>query len=719
MVAKAMEFLLADDSRAAGFDLVEVVRILWSHKWRIIACSLLAMGAALAIAFILPKMFLAKGEVVVRAEAAIAPDADRSFYSAVVNSAVVATEKDVLHADGLLSRVAQNVTFPPALEQPSWFSSHVHAVLLWLGAEEPVTGDRAGELREAARVAYISSVLQTKIDKDSSVIAVQASTHYPEFSADIVNHLLDYYMQDRTAAQSSTARNVGVALQERLRQTSDQIRDTENRVATLLQQPATIEDTEIPGPQRGLALLGADLARAHATLAERQAAYASAASLSASAHGDPARLAGLLDMGGTSTANLRRLYDQKEGDFSRLAKKMKPSLLDGPQAEIDILRRRLTDEAGRIVAQRRADLDAAAQVVRKLTKLYDDASSRISGNSSNVLQLSRERDKLANLQRVGGVILDRLISVAAQPVDPNGRILTRATVPLLPAFPSKTLFAAIGVLTGLILSSSAVLVQGFMRRFRLSAIEQAGLMAGPLLGSIPKFNALTTRNAGLLEQPMTSAIAPADVALLGAAIELENVVTQTGVKVLTVTSALSDEGKSTVAVALGRKLAGFGWRVLLIHCDLHHGATEYLSQHGQRIRAAGAPLPGTVMDQNSPLHVLLFPPVASPIGFLHSRNFHDILDVARHEYDLVLCDTPPVLSVPDGLVVARLSDGVVLVSEFNRTGSVAQVLELSRRVTATGKPVRGVIVTKMRDDDTGYGQRLAYAPSVTGHVEAA
>jgi succinoglycan biosynthesis transport protein ExoP len=704
MTANWVDYNSAPDSRLAGFDLVEVVRMLWSHRWRIALFTVLGLLCAFAAALVLPKSYVAKGELVVRAESSIVSDAEHSFYASAVNSAVVATEQQVMDADGILSRVADTVTFPPALEQPGWLSSRVQDVLSWLHLTEDVDPGKASALRAATRLSYIRSAVRAVAGKDSSVIALQASTPDPVFSADIINHLLDYYMQERIASQGYSSKSVATALQERLQQTNEQIREAEQRVASLLQKPGMIEDSEIPGLQKDFTLLAGDLSRARAVAAERQAAYDSAASLRAEAGGDPDRLSELLDMGGLSTSNLRRLYSEKQADYALMSAKLKPDNLLAPQAQLAQLRKKLVAEADRIVRQRKADLDAANQVIASLSRRYEGVRSQNTKDSGSVLLVSRERDNLANLRRVAGEIQDRLIAVAAQPVDPNARILTRATVPVLPAFPDKTLFSIAGGLLGFILSSVTVLVAGFVRRLRLSASEQAGLLAGPLLGSVPKFNALNPRNLGVLDQPRNADAGAADIALLGVAIELENVLARSKAKVLAITSALPNEGKSTVAVALGRNFAGFGWRVLLLHCDLHPGATRYVAERrAADYEPAHSGLRGVVKDRNSSLHVLMFPASANPVSFLRSDEFSDIVRWARQEYDLVLCDTPPILSVPDGLVVARLCDTVVLVSEFNRTGSTAEAAELSRRVAATGKPVCGVVVTKTQPSDAAYG----------------
>jgi Mrp family chromosome partitioning ATPase len=85
----------------------------------------------------------------------------------------------------------------------------------------------------------------------------------------------------------------------------------------------------------------------------------------------------------------------------------------------------------------------------------------------------------------------------------------------------------------------------------------------------------------------------------------------------------------------------------------------------------------------------------------------ETLTAARDVYQVVLLDTPPLLLVPDALVAARFADAIVLVTESGRADS-GEIDELSRRLVRTGRPIRGVIVTKVERDDPAAGVYAGY-----------
>jgi succinoglycan biosynthesis transport protein ExoP len=699
------------EDQIRDFDLVVVIRVLWRARWWISLFTLISVVVALAIGYSLPKTFVAQGEVVVRAEATVAPDADRAFNSTAINEAVVATERSVMAAEGLLSRVSEQVNFPQTLLEPSWMSVQVRALLKRLSI--PSSGIERPRDLGAIRLQFLKSAVGTGVEKGSSVIGVAASTPDPVFSASIVNHLLDDYMDDRVTAQRAVAQNVETALQARLKDTNDQIDAVQDRIALLMQKPGLIEGTEIPDGQRDLTMLSSQLSQARRDSAQKQAAYNSALQLRSEAQNDPSRLAELLDNGSQSASDLRRQFVEKQQDLASLTTKFGAAYpaRAALQSELDILARRVNGEATRVIAQSKAELDAANQVVASLTSQFSASKLTTTSYSGTVLDLGRERDRLSNLRRIAGTINDRLIAIASQPVDPNARILTRAVPPGLPMYPNIALAGVIGFVGGLTLSSVVTLINAYLQRMRRSVLGQASLFAGPLLGCLPRMRRAWRGRAGLVDVLGQVGANHTEerlgIALDGAALELEEAIARCGAKMVAFTSALPQEGKSTVAVAMALRLARMGRKILLVHCDLHEGRACYFSKHSGPQRGKS----DIAIDPATGLHILEPRTTDDPVGVLCSHEFRDILTTARRGYDLVFCDTSPALSVPDALIVARLADAVVLISEFDRKSGLDESAELSRRILATGKPVCGVIVTKVDEVDVGYAAYLGYKPA--------
>jgi len=138
-------------------------------------------------------------------------------------------------------------------------------------------------------------------------------------------------------------------------------------------------------------------------------------------------------------------------------------------------------------------------------------------------------------------------------------------------------------------------------------------------------------------------------------------------KVVEVTSAVPNEGKSTVIASLAIVLAQAGKRVLLLDCDfrnptqhklfgLHNkGLTNYMANGDDY-----STFIHHVEQEN--LDIILSGPVApNPSEMLMSNKMQALLDKARTEYDYVLIDTPPIMPVTDAAVLGAKVDGVMIV----------------------------------------------------------
>ena len=689
------------NNQVVMFSITDVVAALWRRKSTIVLVTLIFAGTATYIAYQMSPIFVAQGQVVVRSAGAIAPDPDHSFYSAVVSDAVISTERDVIGSVGLASRVSDSIDMPPPPESMTRRALRrilppiVHGLHLpesWLASLAPPPQTEDGKIAEVQRA------LSTASDKGSSVINLYAATTDPVLSAEIANKALTLYMDGRVVAQRTSAANVATALRERLQQTSSEIDRVENRIASMMQRPGMIENAEVPSASREVTLIGTRLAEARGDLASKRAAADAAARLQQSARGNSAQLVALLDQGSASTAEIRRQLAQAQADASRIQAEVgsKHPRYIAAKITLDSVAANVVGDANRIVAQRQAEAAAAAEVVASLSSQLGDLQKRSSNMGPAVLNVDRERENLANLRKISGTIEDRLIGLTAQPLDPNAQVLTWAKPPQMAASPQKVLFTAGGVLIGLVASCAGVLIGEYRSRLRRDTYMPVASLPGPMLGSLPRLrNGRVTTSASSAFQAI--------------ALEIDYLAVENKQKVFAITSGLPDEGKTTVTVHLALALSRLGRRVLVINCDLHgKPQTEWTARQAAPSGEGG--LPGVTIPDGTDLHVIpALDGGPDPVTFLNSTRFRNILKSARSAYDIVICDTPPILSVPDAVVVGRASDAVLLVSASDNMTREQVAGEVSRRVAAIGRPVCGVIVTKADTQEASYTSYAGYA----------
>ena len=166
-------------------------------------------------------------------------------------------------------------------------------------------------------------------------------------------------------------------------------------------------------------------------------------------------------------------------------------------------------------------------------------------------------------------------------------------------------------------------------------------------------------------------------------------------KLLCVTSATTGEGVSEVAANLAISLSKNNDKVLLIDGNLRNPVQHIVFD----VKNQGL-TNHIIMDEDLTIHRNVVPHldvltagevVEYPSDIVDSSKLPTILEYVRDEYDVIIIDTPPVLSVTDAVVLAEKSDGVILVVK-NEVASPKDLIEAKKRLSQVGIPLLGSIV---------------------------
>jgi succinoglycan biosynthesis transport protein ExoP len=191
---------------------------------------------------------------------------------------------------------------------------------------------------------------------------------------------------------------------------------------------------------------------------------------------------------------------------------------------------------------------------------------------------------------------------------------------------------------------------------------------------------------------------------------------------LLITSASSQEGKTTTAVNLAIVMAQSGLRVLLVDTDMRrprlHKAFGIPSTSDGLSKAILGESP--VLDQVRETGIAglsLLPCGATPPNpaeLLHSERFKRIVEELAGAYDRVIFDSPPVGPVTDAAILARMTDGTVMVAKFGTT-SRDGLTRARRQLVEGGVNVVGCI---LNDLDLSSGHKYGYYAGKYGYYYA-
>jgi capsular exopolysaccharide synthesis family protein len=184
-------------------------------------------------------------------------------------------------------------------------------------------------------------------------------------------------------------------------------------------------------------------------------------------------------------------------------------------------------------------------------------------------------------------------------------------------------------------------------------------------------------------------------------------------RLILVTSALPSEGKTTTAINLGVTLASLGNKVVVVDCDMrrpsvhrgtavenHPGFVQCLTGHVD-VANAVVLVPG--VENLSVIPCGPIPP--NPAEVLSSPVCADLLHRLRGQFEYVLVDSPPLLSVADSRILATLVDAVVLVARAHSTPY--DVVRRARTLLyGSGARILGVALNDLdvERDGSGYQQ---------------
>jgi capsular exopolysaccharide synthesis family protein len=177
-----------------------------------------------------------------------------------------------------------------------------------------------------------------------------------------------------------------------------------------------------------------------------------------------------------------------------------------------------------------------------------------------------------------------------------------------------------------------------------------------------------------------------------------------------ITSAIGGEGKTTLAAQLAARCGNAGMSTLLIDADLRRAALCPLLDVPEGpglsdvLKDEAAIDEVVVRVQGGTFNLLRAgTPVQDTSRVLHGPKFGLLIAQLRQLYDLVIIDSPPVLPVPDALVLGRWADGAVLAARYD-ISRFPQVERARRQLNSAGIAVLGTVINGMRHSHSYYGR---------------
>lgn len=306
----------------------------------------------------------------------------------------------------------------------------------------------------------------------------------------------------------------------------------------------------------------------------------------------------------------------------------------------------------------------------------------------------RARD-IANALSDEFVVMVRELETPENHRTPDARVVVeqRASVPGHPSVPKKARNIGIGLVLGALLGMGLALVRDLLDNTVKDNETLEEIVGTGVVGAIP-LDKERPQHPAISFDKDNSAIAEAFRKLRT---NLQFLSVDRPPRVIVVTSALPNEGKSTIAINIALALAEAEHTVLLVDGDMRRPSLhKYLDLVGQvgfsTVLSGAASLDEALQKTSYPrLSVLASgatPP--NPSELVGSQTAKKLIEEMRERFDYVIIDSSPQLAVTDAAILSTNSDGVLLVARFGQTRR-EQLTHAVDSLRDVGAPMLGAV----------------------------
>lgn len=252
---------------------------------------------------------------------------------------------------------------------------------------------------------------------------------------------------------------------------------------------------------------------------------------------------------------------------------------------------------------------------------------------------------------------------------PDFKILSHATLPTTPISPKKLIILGIGFVAGIVFNFFLIGILYLLNNKIISVNEVERTISIPVLGSIPIISSGNQSEILVKENPKSMV----SEAIRTLRTSLDFFTTGGKKKVISISSTISGEGKSFLALNLSGVLAQSRKKVVLLDLDMRkikENSPVIISDPGKGISTVLIKkhrwqecLIKTDLDNLDFIPAGPHPP--NPSELLLNGEFEQLLSDLKTEYDFIIMDTPPVGLVTDGIMVMKRSDLSIYVFRAN------------------------------------------------------
>lgn len=599
------------------------------------------------------------------------------------------------------------------------------------------------EKKEISKEALISSavnnflgILKVEIIRNSRLVDVRYRSANPEFAANVVNTLFDKYIDFNLRMKTESTKLASDFLRTQI----EDLRNTLSRKERELQEYGKRKELfYLSGKETTVVEKFADLNKAFTEAQiyriNKEAVYLERKGKSFENYPE-VRTNQLIQ-------NLKKEHSEVEVEYKRKGQIFKDSYpeMQRLRSQLASLQQRIDNETRDIARKALREAEDEYQSAKKkedsLAQLLGQQKQDVVATNTNAIYYNSLKIEVTNMRN----LLDHLVKKEKESMlssrleglqTSNIKIIDQAEVPISPVFPKKKLIFIMALFLGIGGGLCLIFLLDWLDKTIKTPDQVEKLLKLPSLGFIPAVGSGNPHSyyGYSYTSPYSQKMRKSKDDKKLKDIELSNYMVPESIyaenyrnvrtsillstpdqppRIMTVTSALPQEGKTATVINLAISFTNLGKKVVVIDGDLRKPRIHKILRAKNTVGLSSF-LVGRcgikdviLMTEIHNLHIIPSGPVPpNPTELLNGKSMETLLLELKEHFDFVFIDSPPLVGIMDPVIIGHHSDGVLLITWGGKTHK--RLIEKARdELKKYNIRLLGVVLNKVNMKKSGYG----------------
>ncbi|MEW6571041.1 MAG: polysaccharide biosynthesis tyrosine autokinase [Nitrospirota bacterium] len=594
--------------------------------------------------------------------------------------------------------------------------------------EKLFSGDQEKSKTDILAAIISSGIIVTPV-KNSKIVNIGFMSTNPDFAEKVANTVAKAYIEEILDMKMSSSRYSLEWMTKKAEEEKEKLEKSEIALQEYMKANdiVTLQDKIAITPEK-LSEFNAQFIKAETKRKELEALYSKIMNISSNPKDAETIPAVSSD---PTIQSLRTQILKAEQEIEELSKKYgkKHPTMIAAQEELRVLDQKRSEEIRRVIKSIKNEYELAKSNEVNLRRMLADSKAEALDLNEKFIRYSVLTREVETNRQLYDALIKRIKeqSVTEEIQTVNVWVVEKADKPQSPVKPRKTLNILLGIIVGLFGGVGIAFFIEYLDNTIKSPEDVEARIGTPVLGVVPLLESKGEEITEVILKEPQSVIAES-YKTIRTAILLSS--SDKPPQNLLVTSMGPEEGKTVTSVNLAVTIARSGYSVLLVDSDLRkpriHSIFGLNNLSGLSTFLAGATIDITAVFKRPLTSLTVIPsgPVPpNPSELLGSNRMSELIEILNRTFDVIVWDSPPLMTVADSLILSKILDGTIIVAMAGKTTYDMMNRGLKylkgRRETDIEAHVLGIVINgfDIKKGDSYYYKYYNYYPSETEKSE--